>query len=97
MAAGRNHDFIRAVAAFIFAIDNRHRTSTINACAAFKPGDFVFLEQKINAGCQARHDIVFGLHHRRQIQFYRANRHTHASQMTRRCIGIMFRRIQQGF
>ena len=48
MTAGGNHDFFSAVAAFVLAVNNCHGAATINPCSAFKPGDFVFLKQKIN-------------------------------------------------
>ena len=96
MTASGNHNFFRFVAAFVFAIDNRHHPGAIDARSAFKPGDFVFLEQKINACGQPRHNIRFGLHHRCQIKFDRPNGHTHAGQMAGCRTGIMFRCMKQG-
>ena len=48
MTAGGNHDFLGAVAAFVLAVNNCHGATTINPCSALKPGDLVFLKQKIN-------------------------------------------------
>ena len=74
VTAGGNHDFASFIIAFILTIDNGNASRASDGCASFKAGNFVFLEQKINATCQRVNNITFRLHHLFEIKRNRSKR-----------------------
>lgn len=95
MAASGYQDAVTVIAALIRTIDKADLPRMINACSSLKSGDFIFLEQIVDATCQAGYDVILGRLHPAQIKLRRSNRNAKVSKCPIRCLGKLFRCVEQ--
>ena len=95
MAAGGNQDTVTLIAAFVRAIDKADRPHLINPRGSLEPGNLVFLEQIVDAACQAGYNVILGRLHPAQIEFWRTNGNAQIGKRAILCLSKLFRCVEQ--
>ena len=90
MATRGDQDPLGLIASGVGPVADHDLAGTLNPRMALKPRDLVLLEKEVDPACQTADDVVFALHHFRQIKLDVSDRDAECRQPAAGGIGVMF-------